>query len=63
MTTKAKKLNGESAIMIPAAMFLDMARVYKTRAGTEGVKFYAEMAGLESKAYRKVQEAKRVVDE
>ena len=55
---KAKKLNGQPAVMVPAPMLLELIRAFNKQP-VEGRAYYPELQALEAKAYRKVRESSR----
>lgn len=55
--TKAKKLNGQPSVMVPVEVMLELARAY--RHDYAGKVWHPEVAMLEAKAYRKLQETRR----
>lgn len=57
MKDKTPKLNGKPCVMVPADLFLELARAHSHP--YPGKRFWAEMDNLQAKAYRKVQETKR----
>lgn len=54
--SKARKLNGRPCVMVPADLFLELARAHSHPYPSR--RFWPEMEALQAKAYRKVREAK-----
>lgn len=52
--SKSKKLSGQPCVMVPAELFLEMAREH-SRVPVENRRYFAELPALESLAYRKVK--------